>query len=51
MQLYEQESSNNQETFIPKNSGKPTALKSTRVGFQLAQINIVQQSFKEHSAN
>jgi hypothetical protein len=37
----------NQETFIPDYSGTPTDLKPSNEGFQLAQINIVQQAFKE----
>jgi hypothetical protein len=31
----------------PTNRGTPTALKSSKDNFQLAQINIVQQAFKE----
>jgi hypothetical protein len=41
---------NNQETFIPDFSGTPTDLKRPFGHFQLAQINIVQQAFKELDA-
>lgn len=39
-----------QETFIPNHLGTPTDLKPLLKGFQLAQINIVQQAFKEQYA-
>lgn len=38
------------ETFIPKYFGTPTDLKPPCGGFQLAQINIVQQAIKEQCA-
>ena len=38
---------NNQETFIPNCFGTPTDLKPPCSGFQLAQINKLQQAFKE----
>jgi hypothetical protein len=38
---------NNQETFILDYSRTPTDLKLSCEGFQLAQINIMQQAFKE----
>jgi hypothetical protein len=34
----------------PINRGTPTALKPSNDNFQLAQINIVQQAFKEQCA-
>jgi len=50
MQLKEPIVNNNQATFIPDCSGTPTDLKPSFDGFQLAQINIVQQAFKEQCA-
>jgi len=44
---YEMKGVNNPETFISKNSETPTDLKPPCGGFQLAQINIVQQAIKE----
>jgi len=44
------EADNNQETFIPNCFGTPTDLKPPYEGTQLAQINIVQQAFKERRA-
>ena len=40
---------NNQETFIPNCFGTPTDLKPSFDGFQLAQINKLQQAFKEQA--
>jgi hypothetical protein len=41
---------NDRETFIPDYSGTPTDLKPPCGGFQLAQINIMQQAIKEQYA-
>ena len=45
----EEATNNNQETFIPDYSGTPTDLKSSCDDFQLAQINNLQQAFKEQA--
>jgi hypothetical protein len=45
--FYQRETDNNQKTFIPNCFGTPADLEKPYDSSQLAQVNILQQAFKE----